>query len=749
MCAYAAVSLKTHTNPIYYAEAKILNKCYNTAMARYNRKKITRLRKSHIGLSIFALITISALGAVLLFVAFSFVITFLVKTKCENDANRVLSMAESYNSEIDENSISVFSILGYQNVDYFIEDKDGNIIHESGTNSLDHKKRIDFNQIMVIESAGDYNKISVYGDKANGILDPVFLLSGESDPFKVTQMLLNQMSQITKTSTNDEITTEVNVTGKVDLPYWLSVDLKDGNRLYCRGGLSIDVSDVAFSIVIVSTLGLLVVVVTLILFINVFVNFADQKKMKKLLFMDKVSDNHNWIRFYLDAGERLEKRSNAKRKYAMVNLVFIKYRNFVLCHSVEEGELELRKVYNVIRSYIGKCDLIGHDNSSSFALLLQYRDENELRMFIQGLISKLEKVNEYHKFNFQAGVELIPASPRKRRGVDVDSIYNDACAARMTLEGTGESGIAFFDKKLLDDHRWVDKVHEHQQAAIDNEEFIVYYQPKYNPVNEELVGVEALIRWQSPEIGFVAPGRFIPIFEENGFITEVDHYMIRHVARDQKKWLDQGYECVTCSVNVSRAHFIEEDLAEQIRDIVAEEGCPPEYLEIELTESAFFDNKTVLLNTIGHLKQYGFSVSMDDFGSGYSSLNSLKDLPLDVLKLDAGFFSGLTEEGSRGEIVVSEAIKLAKNLNMKTVAEGIEEREQVDFLAKEGCDMIQGYFYAKPMPAEDYESRMVKRVATVEESVEEPVAEAPAVEAPAAPEPENKEAVPEQDDSQL
>lgn len=713
-------------------------------MAKYNRKKITKLRKSHIGLSIFALIAISSLGAVLLFVAFSFVITFLVKNKCENDANRVLSMAESYNSFSDENNINIFSILSYQNVDFFVEDKDGNVIYESGTNTLDHKKKIAFNQILVVEAAGDYNKISVYGDQANGILDPVFLLSGESDPVKVTQLLLVQLGSVDAASKDENIQKEVNATGKVDLPYWLSIELNDGGRLYCRGGLSIDLSDVAFSLLIISTLAFMVFIVTLILFINVFVNFFDQKKMKKLLFMDKVSDNHNWMRFYLEAGERLEKRSNAKRKYAMVNLVFIKYRNFVLCHSVEEGDLELRKVYNLIRSYIGKCDLIGHDNASSFALLLQYKDENELRMFIQGLISQLEKVNDHHKFNFQAGVELIPASPRRRRGVDVEAIYNNACAARMSLEGTGDSGIAFFDKKLLEDHRWVDKVHEHQQQAIDNEEFTVYYQPKYNPVSNELVGVEALIRWQSPDIGFVAPGRFIPIFEENGFITEVDHYMIRHVARDQKAWLDQGYECVTCSVNVSRAHFIEEDLAEQIRDMVAEEGCPPEYLEIELTESAFFDNKTVLLNTIGRLKQYGFSVSMDDFGSGYSSLNSLKDLPLDVLKLDAGFFSGLNEDGNRGEIVVSEAIKLAKNLNMKTVAEGIEEQEQVEFLAKEGCDMIQGYFYAKPMPAEDYVTRMVKKVATVEESVEEPVAEAPA-----APEPENKEAVPEQDDSQL
>ena len=181
--------------------------------------------------------------------------------------------------------------------------------------------------------------------------------------------------------------------------------------------------------------------------------------------------------------------------------------------------------------------------------------------------------------------------------------------------------------------------------------------------------------------------------------------MLRHVAADQKKWLDKGYNCVPVSVNVSRAHFIESDLAEQIRDMVDAAGTPHDLIEIELTESAFFDDKKALINTINRLKSYGFAVSMDDFGSGYSSLNSLKDMPLDVLKLDAEFFRG-ESDGDRGELVVSEAIRLGKMLNMKIVAEGVEVKEQVDFLADADCDMIQGYYFAKPMPGDEYEERL-------------------------------------------
>ncbi|MBP5311070.1 MAG: EAL domain-containing protein, partial [Lachnospiraceae bacterium] len=232
------------------------------------------------------------------------------------------------------------------------------------------------------------------------------------------------------------------------------------------------------------------------------------------------------------------------------------------------------------------------------------------------------------------------------------------------------------------------------------------YQPKYDPKTDELRGAEALIRWKAPEEeNMISPGRFIPIFEKNGFITEIDHYMLRHVAKDQKAWLDAGCKCVPISVNVSRAHFIESDLAEQIRDIVDSAGTPHELIEIELTESAFFDDKNAMISTIKKLKDYGFAVSMDDFGAGYSSLNSLKEMPLDVLKLDADFFRNDEGDG-RGQIVVAEAIKLAKNLNMRTVAEGVEVREQVEFLASQGCDMIQGYVYDKPMPKESFARKM-------------------------------------------
>ena len=244
------------------------------------------------------------------------------------------------------------------------------------------------------------------------------------------------------------------------------------------------------------------------------------------------------------------------------------------------------------------------------------------------------------------------------------------------------------------------------EQALANGELHVYLQPKYSAETKRLGGAEALIRWISPTQGFIGPGKFIPIFEKNGFITKIDDFMLRSVSRLQANWVKEGRNVVPISVNISRAHFTQEDLAEHICAIVESEGAPKELIELELTESAFFEDKDVLINTVEKLKSMGFAVSMDDFGAGYSSLNSLKDLQLDVLKIDADFFRGKEENEDRGSLIVSETIQLAKNLGMTTVAEGIESAEQVEFLAERGCDLIQGFYFAKPMPVADYEQKM-------------------------------------------
>jgi EAL domain-containing protein (putative c-di-GMP-specific phosphodiesterase class I) len=276
--------------------------------------------------------------------------------------------------------------------------------------------------------------------------------------------------------------------------------------------------------------------------------------------------------------------------------------------------------------------------------------------------------------------------------------------AKNRSKENNEGMITFFDDKARGRLLEEEEIEKNMYDALKNEEFVMYLQPKYKAKEETVSGAEALVRWKNNNGALVTPGYFIPVFEINGFIIELDLYMLRKVCRQLQDWLGRGYSPMPISVNISRLHFANTSLAEEIKDIVDEYGIPHELIELELTESAFLQSKQTLIKTVIQLKNYGFVVSMDDFGAGYSSLNSLKDLPLDIVKLDGELFR-ITEEAERGFTVIRNTITMAKDLHMQVVAECIETREQVEFLCKVGCDIIQGYYFAKPMPVEQFETR--------------------------------------------
>ncbi|MCR5277816.1 MAG: EAL domain-containing protein [Lachnospiraceae bacterium] len=484
--------------------------------------------------------------------------------------------------------------------------------------------------------------------------------------------------------------------------------------------LGITKDELRFAIALLSGVAITMLVIIVMLIINILSSIGNQRRMTTFFLTDDASKGHNWMWFLIKSSNYLRFRGHDRFNFAILDIDLVNYRNYCMCHSVTDGEKLLVAVDDILKHSTSKYhEFYAHYASSDFVALIRYTDPDEFNTRVDGLLSRLLKAVPGNIIDFHIGIKLLPATTdskgrlRSRKNMDIEAEYNDACTARATLMNSDNSGIAFFDEKLVSEQKWNDTVRLSQAKALENEEFVVFYQPKYDPSNDKLTGAEALIRWNSPEYGLKGPGQFIPLFEKSGFITKIDHYMLSHVARDQKRWLDAGFKCVPVSVNISRAHFIEPNLAEQIKDAVDKEGCPHELIEIELTESAFFDDKKAMVDTIKRLKECGFAVSMDDFGSGYSSLNSLKDMPLDVLKLDAEFFRGETDD-KRGEIVVSEAIRLAKNLNMRTVAEGVEVKDQVEFLAAQGCDMIQGYYYAKPMPGNEYEERMMKNVEAIQ-----------------------------------
>ena len=673
---------------------------------------------------------------------------YILKTALTSEVQKINSIALLYEDGISDEQMQDF--FGGDSRIYVVRDKEGKILHQTGEDTMnaDSSQTItlftdvytdpakvpdvsddpemvldvvpigdqeeageDADEEAVVEADGVYysemtmisHTITVYTDREKPIIVP-----------KRGILLLDIRAARDYMRAHPEDFEEgfINQHRDFELPFWIAKPLSENRTLFGKAVYRMSYDDLTILLALITIGAALMFVTGVVLIFSLIHGFRRQRKLTAVFFMDEVTGGHNWMWFLMRGGHFIRKRRNDRYNYAVADLVFVNYRNYCMCHSIAKGEQMLARVDRLVDSHLdSRKEYHAHYASANFAMMLRYGSREQLEERLKEIIASLERIDTAHNFNFHIGVALLPSKTDKngkvmhRKNIDLDEEYNNACTARATLSDRDNSDIAFFDEKLVEEQRWLDIVQEEQKKALDQEEFLVYYQPKYNPVTNELSGAEALVRWNSPKYGFQGPGKFIPIFEKNGFITEIDHYMIRHVARDQKRWLDEGKKCVPVSVNVSRAHFVENDLAEQIRDMIDAEGTPHELIELELTESAFFDDKKAIISTIKKLKEYGFTVSMDDFGSGYSSLNSLKDMPLDVLKLDAEFFRG-EDAGERGEIVVTEALRLAKALHMKTVAEGVEIKEQVDFLANQGCDMIQGYYFAKPMPSDQYEQKM-------------------------------------------
>ncbi len=252
-------------------------------------------------------------------------------------------------------------------------------------------------------------------------------------------------------------------------------------------------------------------------------------------------------------------------------------------------------------------------------------------------------------------------------------------------------------RRLLREQKIADAMSE----ALQTRQFEIYYQPKYDLRNEQLAGAEALVRWNHPELGFMSPAEFIPLFERNGFITELDLYVWDMTCRQIVQWAEQYGKYVPISVNVSRKDIYQDDLPQVLLGLVQRHNLLPRQLHLEITETAYTENPDQLIRVVSQLKQLGFVIEMDDFGSGYSSLNMLSELPIDVLKLDMRFIQKETEKPDKRNIL-SFIISLAKWMNLLVVAEGVETAQQIDILRDLECTYVQGYYFSRPMPATDF-----------------------------------------------
>ncbi len=434
----------------------------------------------------------------------------------------------------------------------------------------------------------------------------------------------------------------------------------------------------------------------LIILLIIFERSADHK-LVKMMYLDPVTGGDNWYKFRLTANKVLNSKQYHKRKYALVNFDINRFKVINDAYGYQKGDEILKDIYNVIKRWSRPGEPYTRYAADQFYIMTSFYENEDLTERIHELDHKLHKLRFTSSTKIYYGIYHITD-----RRDSIDHMGEFSSIAKNKIKGSTKGIIAFFDDAARDRLLEEEEIERTASEALQKEEFHVYLQPKVSPKEETVKGAEALVRWCKSNGRIISPGNFIPVFEKNGFITELDYYMLKKVCEIIRNWIELGYDPIPISVNISRLHFANAQLADIIRDIVDKYDVPHYYIELELTESAFLQNKHMMVQTVTKLREYGFIVSMDDFGAGYSSLNSLKDLPLDIVKLDGELFR-MTDEVERGLTVIRNTITMAKDLHMMVVAECIETKEQVDFLCHVGCDVIQGYYYAKPMPVRKFE----------------------------------------------
>ncbi len=433
------------------------------------------------------------------------------------------------------------------------------------------------------------------------------------------------------------------------------------------------------------------------------------EQMMKIAFFDDVTEGYNKAKFIIEA-QNVLKNVSSQDKYSLVLMDIAKFKVINELYGFDMANVILKDVYNIIKANLPEGSLLARSYAATFIFIIKYDTEKDINSIVDKIHQEISVYNNDKMTKLKTSHNKVVAKLVPLFGVylinDVTVPIYIMCdrvgLAKRTIADNVNKYISYYDdnlrRQLLSEKNIEDEMH----SALASHQFVMYLQPKYNMRTLKVAGSEALVRWIHPTKGFIPPGDFIPLFEKNGFVLNVDRYVWEQACKAIRSWIDRGYTPVPISVNVSRLHLSNEFFIDDLKELIAKYNIPAELLELELTESASFEDFDKFIEIVNELKNQGFSIAMDDFGSGYSSLNMLRQVPCDILKLDKGFINDTTTN-ERGKIVVQHVLSMAKNLSLKTVSEGIETVEQAQFLTDSGCDIAQGFLYAKPMPLEDFE----------------------------------------------
>ena len=421
----------------------------------------------------------------------------------------------------------------------------------------------------------------------------------------------------------------------------------------------------------------------------------------KLTNFDKLTNLPHYNKFKQMVSDEVEKLKPTQK----LALIYCDINNFKYInekYGSEKGDDILISIAKEITNLNAIVKCTSRVFSDKYMMLVSLTGKQELKyaveMFLEEFVAREKAKTPGLSLSIACGIYVIENS----EGFDLTSALDNVNIARKNAkEISAKTTVLIYDESMKHQINHAIEVVNDAKKALANHEFIVYYQPKIGLKSSKLVGAEALVRWKRPDGTLVPPSDFIPHLEKSETIVNVDFYVYEEVCKFIREHLDNDMPIVPISVNVSRVHLKTDEFLGKIKELIEKYQIPTRLLEFELTESVFLENQDAAIQTMEEMKRLGFMVSIDDFGSGFSSLNLLKSLPVDILKIDKEFFSNATLL-KNDEIIISSIISMANRMNISVICEGVETKEQINFLRNNQCDMVQGYYYAKPISADEF-----------------------------------------------
>ncbi|RJS59029.1 bifunctional diguanylate cyclase/phosphodiesterase [Bacillus sp. PK3_68] len=439
-------------------------------------------------------------------------------------------------------------------------------------------------------------------------------------------------------------------------------------------------------------------------------DITERKKSERMIYHlayhDTLTDLPN-RRLFMN---RLRKEVDHAKSYSsQLAVMFIDLDRFKFVNDSwghENGDFILTEAARRIKNSLRPSDLVARLGGDEFTVLLNnVSGMEELDQIAKRIHSNFQEplkvAGEHYTLSCSIGIALFPVN-----GEDADELLNKADTALYSVKKRGRNGYALFKPEMEEKSLERILLENELRKAIELEQFHIDYQPKMDISKNQLIGMEALVRWDHPELGRISPNKFIPVAEETGLILPLGEWVLRRGCRQNKEWQNKGYPPLKISVNMSVRQLAHPNIIERIEEILTETGLEAQWLELEVTESVFADIDHAA-DTLQRLRDIGIHISIDDFGTGYSSFSYIKYLPVDTLKIDASFIRDI-HQNEESQAIVQAVLTLARTLGINVIAEGVESQEQLDVLNEDGCSQGQGFLFSKPLSGEDFETYLME-----------------------------------------